>query len=197
MVLKKELEAFWKTRAFVRSMELSAAGWDKKVHDIETTSGPQVVSYVHDYPSRWTWLCTAPASSFNELARTSHDDESYVDAARGGLLHVIALAAEGSPPEKVGGMDWEEQLGRLVALYAGTTRTWEQAGRFESGGHFGVIDYRRPGVPGGLLRPFALSTPGHVVDAGGLLNVIEQVITIDRANHPDWTAGLPRADRSD
>jgi len=195
MVLKKELEAFWKTRLFVRSMEFSAAGWDEKVHNIEATSGPQVVSYVHDYPSRWTWLCTAPVASFNELAQAAHAEERYVDPARGGLLHVIALAAENRPPEKVGGMDWQEQLGKLLALYAGTTRTWEQAGRFETGGHFGVIDYRRPGVPGGLLRPFALGASGRVVDAGGLLRVIEQVITIDRANHPEWTAGIRRANR--
>lgn len=195
MVLKKELDAFWKTRAFVRSMEFSAAGWDEKLHDIESTSGPQVVSYIHDYASRWTWLCTAPASSFNELAQAAHADDSLVDAVRGGLLHVIGLASEKCPPEKVGGMDWEEQLGRLVALYAGTTRTWEQAGRFETGGHFGVIDYRRPGVSGGLLRPFALSTAGRVVNAGGLLQMIEQVITIDRVNHPEWMEGIRRAER--
>lgn len=96
----------------------------------------------------------------------------------------MAGAAEG--PAASQDPDWEQQLGCLLTLYAGTTRTWEAAGRFKNGGHFIVLNYRRTGARDGRLRPFAVADSQRVLPAAELKSMIADVVAVDRARHPEW-----------
>lgn len=97
-------------------------------------------------------------------------------------------AASGNPPPPSDGGDWEQQLGLLLAFYAGTTRTWELANKMQGGGHFIVMDYRKSKDENeSNLRPFVLADTGNtVLSADALAGYIGQVMEIDQSRHPEW-----------
>lgn len=180
-------ESLWKTKKVISKMVLAASGWNQE-RFVHSLTGPVVWGYVYDFPTKWTWLCSIDRDGFVALSKESHGDPARTESVRGGLAFITALVADGSPPPPAEGLDWEQQLGAFLALYAGTTQTWELAGRFESGGHFVVLNYRKPGARGGKLRPFAMRPSASVLTATELQQTIESVIAADRSKHPEWFA---------
>lgn len=186
-MLSKIVESVWKTKTFLSDMELQAAGWHQSMHDVETATGPRVALYVYDLATQWVWLCTLNRAEFVRMSQAGHDTPADVDPVRASLSDVICDVAEERMPAPVDGACWEQQLGALLALYAGSTRTWELADKFVQGGHFIVLHYRRPGQRQGLLRPLALR-PGEnaVLPVPLLQGTIDQVLALDRDRHPEW-----------
>lgn len=127
--------------------------------------------------------------AFVEMSLHSHNAPSEAAAIQSGVASVAGRAAEGSPPLPLDGLTWEQQLGGLLALYAGTTKTWELAQRFVRGGHFIVLNYRKAGDQDGLLRPFAMAdSTASIIPADELQETIANVISADRQRHPEWFA---------
>lgn len=124
--------------------------------------------------------------AFVEMSLHSHNTPGEASAIQSSVASVAGKAAEGSPPAPLDGLTWEQQLGGLLALYAGTTKTWEVAKRFADGGHFIVLNYRKAGDQNGLLRPFAMGDTGGVIPADELERAIAKVIAADRQRHPEW-----------
>lgn len=178
-------ESLRKTQKVISGMVLAASGWNQDTFEHALT-GPVVWGYVFDMPTKWTWLCSIDREGFAALSQESHADPGRAEAVRGGLAFLTARVADGSPPPPAEGLDWEQQLGAFLALYAGTTKTWELADRFESGGHFVVLNYRKPGDQGGSLRPFAMRPSASVLNAAELQQTIKNVIASDRSKHPEW-----------
>lgn len=174
-----------KTQKIISKMVLAAGGWNLDTFEHAVT-GPIVWGYVHDVPTKWTWLCSGDRDGFTALSQESHADPSRAESVRTALAVITAMAADGSPPPSAEGLNWEQQLGVVLALYAGTTKTWELAGKFQSGGHFVVLNYRKPGSRSGNLRPFAMGPSASMLGAAELQQTIEKVIATDRANHPEW-----------
>ncbi|KWU23389.1 hypothetical protein [Burkholderia cenocepacia] len=189
MILNKEIEAFWKTRAFLKSAEMSAAGWDSRILDVEAGSGAQVFSYLYDYSTQYVWMCTTPVEVFNAAARFGKSTEEAATGAQTGLSAVLSNVADKKSPPRVEGFSWEEQLALLTAVYAGTTMAWDAADRFPKGGHFIVIHYRSTGAKQGALRPFVANHTQSVLPAASLLAGVQQVIAVDAAKHPEWLEG--------
>ena len=110
------------------------------------------------------------------------------EAIRSGLLFVLFGAVSGNLPPPSSGGDWEQQLGLLLAFYAGTTRTLELANKMQGGGHFIVMNYRKSkDEKESNLRPFVLADAGNtVLSADALAGYIEQVMEIDQVRHPEW-----------
>lgn len=176
-----------KTRRILTTLTLDAQGWTAgKVHPGDLV-GPQVRLYFWDLPTRWAWLCSLRVDSFQKVASDAQRAPYDWPAIRGCVAHVAAQAAEGHPPAPLAGADWEQQLGGLLAAYAGTTQTWEAAGRLAAGGHFIVLNYRPVGVADGNLRPFVLGAPPEfILPAAEFEARVREVVAIDRERHPEW-----------
>jgi hypothetical protein len=186
-MLLKIVESVWKTKTFLSDMELQAAGWRQSMHDVKTATGPRVNLYVYDLATKWVWMCTLSRTEFVRISQAGHDTPEEVGPVRAGLSAVICDAAEARTPAPMVGASWEQQLGGLLAMYAGSTRTWELANKFADGGHFIVLNYRQAGQRHGLLRPLALRPDADAVLPVALLqSTVEQVLTLDRERHPEW-----------
>lgn len=186
-MLGKSIKAFWQTKTILSSMQMGAAGWEQRMHDPAVASGPVVFVYAHDVVTGWTWMGASERESFVRASEKASADKELTVAARAGCGHIISLAADGKPPTPESGLDWEQQLGQVLSLYAGTTKVWQVADHLRSGGHFVVLHYRAPGSREGMLRPFALPAGDNdVLTADELHALIRQVVTMDRTNHPEW-----------
>jgi hypothetical protein len=185
--MEKE-SSLWKTKQLLSKMVLAASGWEQGSHEAETASGPMVWCYMYDLPTKWTWLCAINREMFVKMSEASHNDQANVQSVRAGVAVVSSMVADGAPPSPLEGLDWEQQLGGLLSLYAGTTQIWEVAQRFVPGGHFIVLNYRKAGKREGLLRPFAMAPSESVLPAAELQHTIAQVLANDRARHPEWFA---------
>ena len=181
-------ESLWKTKKILGRMVLAASGWEQRLHEPEIASGPLVWCYMYDFPTKWTWLCAVNREMFVKMSEESHNDKGNVEAVRAGVGVVSSMAADGNPPAPVEGLNWEQQLGALLSLYAGTTQVWDVASRFVSGGHFVVLNYRKAGERESLLRPFALPPSDSVLTAQQLQQTIDWVLSNDQSRHPEWFA---------
>jgi len=84
----------------------------------------------------------------------------------------------------------ENQLGGILASYAGTTKDWEAYDRMQSGGHFIVMNYRKSDqVTSSLLRPFIVADCNNeAIDAADLMSRVEYILAMDRDKHPEWSS---------
>lgn len=189
---KQALADFYHSASIVTSACVGAAGWSVEIHDAEATTSPSVLLYVWDSVTGWTWLCSVPRQRFTETStKASQELPAVVDAIRGKLGDAIYRAAVGCEPDPDDSAPWEQVLGSMLAVYAGTTQAWSATGGFREGGHFIVSYYRQPAEATGMLRPFALSgdTRGRdVLSVGQLLDAVRSVREMDRARHPEWFA---------
>lgn len=166
------------------------AGWDASVQDVDLAAdpGPKAFLYLFDLVSRWAWMGTASLAGFHELSAAGKKvSTADLNDIRGGLGTMIAGLADGEM--EVSG-EREQGLGVLASMYAGGTKTYAAARGFPDRCHFVVIVYRKPGGKDVLLRPFAMdSGPNRPVDADVLEAMLQQVIDMDRINHPEWFKG--------
>lgn len=175
-----------KTRHTLTSMTLSALGWEAGQIDPENLHGPQTHVYLWDLPTGWAWAGSVPRALFDETALKSSAERNQWAPVRGGLAYVAGQAANGTPPPDHNGQDWEAQLATLLAAYAGTTKIWEASHRMPQGGHFLVLNYRKPKDTGGLLRPAILPGGEGILQADVFLATIEDVVRLDKQRHPAW-----------
>lgn len=179
-------EALHATKRFLSQSLLAVSGWKQESHDAAIT-GPMVWCYVFDLPTKWVWMCTVDLAAFTQMSAYSHTHPEQAQDVYNGVAEVLGKAAQGKPPLPMDNLNWEQQLGALLALYAGTTQVWERAGRFAAGGHFVVLNYRKPGGQDSSLRPFALGAGlSLAIPAAQLQEAIAQVIAADRTRHPEW-----------
>lgn len=189
---QKILSDFSAASSSITSACASAAGWESAVHDPAIAAGPSVLSYVWDQASDWIWVCSASPEQFDKQAdKASRAKPKEVDGFRSALGELIFHAANGAAVDLGLGDTWEKVLGSMIAAYAGTTQTWVLADGFPAGGHFIVLYYRKAGQQHGLLRPFALpqtTSARELLPVARLRSVIDQVVKMDRARHPEWFA---------
>lgn len=177
----------WKTKKLIAESLVRSAGWTPSVRDVAISSAPQIFLYVWDMPSDWVWMCTASLEEFRKLSRAAQDGAVEAETVRGLLGSVIGAAADGRPPQEQCDMDWEEQLGLALSLYAGGTTTYKAANGFPEGGHFIVLNYRSAGARTSKLRPFAAPGRAQVpLSPEVLLAHKAQVLALDRGRHPEW-----------
>ena len=185
-MLNKQLKDFWKTKSFIDTLDARAKGWDPINHDAGLP-GPFVCIYAYDSPTQWIWMCRVARDDFVNLSSCMLANPHLVESVRGSVAHVLGSAAEGTPPADVDVANWENQLGSLLTLYAGTTTTWNAANRFRTeGGHFIVLNYRRAGQFDGKLRPFAMQNCEGIIPVDQFETMVKQVIRMDETNHPEW-----------
>jgi len=188
MDINNLLGQFWQTKKHLTTAVLGAAGWDIRQFHGEASSGPQVFVYTFDQPTGFVWMCSMPRVRFVEVTTEISKKPKMYEAIRSGLLFVLFGAVSGNLPPPSSGGDWEQQLGLLLAFYAGTTRTLELANKMQGGGHFIVMNYRKSkDEKESNLRPFVLADTGNtVLSADALAGYIEQVMEIDQVRHPEW-----------
>jgi len=184
----KQKDVLLDSKSFLLSMEMSDLGWDRTVYDLELTTGPQVILYCYDLLTNWVWMASLPRQSFIELSKKGFESPHETEAVRGGIATLIAQAAGNTAVKTDTTDNWEQQLGTLLSLYAGTTQTWDRANRFKDGGHFFVVNYRNvDDVLSTKLRPFALVDGKNVaLPPAELARILRKVVSDDQLAHPDW-----------
>lgn len=190
--IKRAAADFERSSAFIASACADAGGWALKIHDAEKTASRSVLVYAWDSATKWLWSCSIPCEAFAKLSGSaSQQGPTQIDEIRGALGMTIWHAATGTEPGPDFQDSLENALGSLAALYAGTTRVWEVAGRLQDGGHFIVIYYRNPARRVGNLRPFIMPASASVrgqdiLPVNELLDLIDTVSRMDRKQHPEW-----------
>lgn len=176
------------TKRFLSQSILAVRGWNQASHDA-TITGPVVWCYMFDLPTKWVWLCTVDLASFTQMSAYSHTHPEQAQEVYNGVADIAGKVSQGKPPLPIENLTWEQHLAALLAMYAGTTQVWERARRFADGGHFVVLNYRKPDGQDALLRPFALKAGLTLaIPAAQLQGAIAQVIAGDRERHPEWFA---------
>jgi len=130
-------------------------------------------------------MVSAPREAFNKLAlKASTESSRIVEDVRGALAHLIHECAATQKFTDV----QENQLGGILASYAGTTKVWEMYDRMQSGGHFIVMNYRKSEqVTSSLLRPFIVADSHcEALAADDLLARVAYILGMDQAKHPSW-----------
>lgn len=184
------LKDFTSIKHQVNAIVANATGWSYNKKTIALSSG-SIHFYVRDMESSWTWACVIDQKSFRSIAARLDAEALDVTAVRSSLIHAICELSRGQTLPDIGDLDWEEQLGALLALYACTTTTYLSADRLQSGGHFIVINYFKSMIDGkltGLLRPFFAGPQQsrNLVPVNTFNQWIERVNEIDKRNHPEW-----------
>jgi hypothetical protein len=179
-----------KAHASLRIGEAHAGEWKDHLVNASALQGPSVKAYVYDQPSGWTWCASIPESEFLLSVAQARENRVPPDVIPGAAFQMVCCAADGVPPEPLpDGRTWEEQLGHLMALYAGCTQAWrvlEQRGVWCAGEyHFMVVCYRRPKGRIGVLRPAALRYSAEVMSVKVLRGFLEQIEQVDRTQHPE------------
>ena len=183
------MQDFRRTKRILRSTELDLSGWNLERFDAEKMRGSMVNCYLFDLPTRWIWMCSVPSDEFVSVSEQSHGTQALINEVRSGLAGLIGRRADGKPTPSVNGQDWEDQLALFLCAYAGTTQIWGLTDHFRNGGHFVVINYRKPRAGSSSLRPFAIpekGNPGSLVPAEEFISIVERVIAQDRQTHPEW-----------
>lgn len=173
------------TSAILRNASLNASGWAVNRQDETRSAGPQTFGYIWDQSTGWVWMVSAPREDFSKLAlKASTEPSRIVEDVRGALAHLIHECAA----TRVLTSEQENQLGGMLASYAGTTKVWEASDRMQSGGHFIVMNYRKSDqVTSSLLRPFIVADCNNeAIDAADLMSRVEYILAMDRDKHPEW-----------
>lgn len=173
------------TSAILRTASLNASGWAVNQQDETRSADPQTFGYIWDQATNWVWMVSAPRDAFNKLAvKASTESSRIVEDVRGALAHLIHDCA--ANPKLTS--EQENQLGGILASYAGTTKVWEAYDRMQSGGHFIVMNYRKSEqVTSSLLRPFIVADSNcEALAADDLLARVAYILGMDQAKHPSW-----------
>lgn len=167
-------------------MELNAGGWDLETHDTTLAGTPMVNLYVVDMATNWAWACSVARADFIQQSTAACEDTSLYQAIRDTTSYLIHRAADKLDIDVVDGLTWEHQLGCFLTLYAGTTVTWQKANKFENGGHFIVIMYRKSNETNGKLRPFGNVEYKGILPFKELEKSVQSVVAHDRKHNSQW-----------
>lgn len=175
-----------KTKSFLKEMEFKAAGWEPSAHDPGLAGEALVNLYVFDVPTQWTWACSVGRDEFVAKSSTVPTVASLHTSIREALGTLIQKAADGHKISSIDSLTWEHQLGALLILYAGTTITWEKANRFQEGGNFIVLNYRKPFEIAGRLRPFAQTSFKGILPVLEFESAVKSVIDYDKKSNSSF-----------
>lgn len=178
---------FVKTNAILASAVLEANGWNAQVLAQELLLGPQSFLYVWDQETNWLWMCSVQKDDFINLSKSSlNESDKDKTLIQRTTCQFIGMAASGAAQKD--NEDWQSMLGCAVVAYSGTTKTWELANRMRDGGHFVVIRYPSKQKGYATLRPFYVGSNGDntALDADELKDILDEVQTADKQNHPEW-----------
>lgn len=82
--IEKYVAEYWKTKSFLTSMQLEAAGWQEKMLDRQAAAMPAVFLYAFDLPTEWIWMCSVPLGHFVRMSEHAAAETAAVDDIRGG-----------------------------------------------------------------------------------------------------------------
>jgi hypothetical protein len=164
--------------ATVKSI-LGASGWKMDVNNPQQMVASSIHFYILDHRSDFVWMCTIPKDEF-QLAIEKLPQSAPGEAVEG----VIHLLLQIMKPDA--GSEVQSQLALMLTAYLRGTKTFEYAGRGHRTSHFGFIHY----AGSKMLRPFALQGADRFpLDANTVREGFNQVVRIDKGNHPDWLLG--------
>jgi hypothetical protein len=177
-----------KTKAFLKSMQLGAAGWDVRVMDVSSSQEPVVWMYVIDHATNWYWCVSIARRAFLDIAKESRGCSEQLRQELWDRVGTCIMQAENGIAND--GVDTDRALASAIALFAGTMKTASMIDEDAFLRHFVVINYGCPGDSRTLLRPFALSgSDMEAIHPEDLRKVVEEVVVLDRRHHPEWFIG--------
>lgn len=162
---------------------LNAMGWKEGLVNPEAVSMDSVFFYVFDHDSEWMWCCSIPRDAFYEAP--GHADVGINDAVVSCCSATISECIKAEPLRT----ELEGDLALSLILYVKMTRIYAMTDKATKANHFVVVRY------GGddWLRPFALrGSPSHMNPVNVVMGSIQQVVALDRVNHPEWFARSSR-----
>jgi hypothetical protein len=179
---------YLKTNNILSTMVAGASGWKAKIGSSDVNAGLMSHLYVFDLPTKWVWMCAVARDAFISMSAVGKaQGEADRNAVRNGLATIIATVSEGKAAPVIADVEWEHQLGGLLATYAGSTKVFDAADGLRDGGHFVVLNYRKTDQTDGLLRPVAMpDSSNQILPVEQLNSSIDQVLAIDRQRHPEW-----------
>lgn len=180
-------KALYQVRALGTSAVAAVSGWDSKILDEDVRHVPVCYIYLVDEPTGFMWMAAVPRDEFLRLSMVAFQgSDSFIANVRSACGTLLIAAATERYADFLPDLSWEHQLASSAVLYAGTTQTWAMADRFQNGGHFIVIHYRRAGKFG-QLRPFALMNDRDApLTVEALEQALDEVSIADRTRHPEW-----------
>lgn len=164
----------------VARAHLEASGWALEEH-FHSNPFQCHVFYVCDFNAQTIRLYTIRRDDFQGV---QFDELSSTDLASG-LAEILRNADAGTLSE--------EEHKALPAVLAGyfkstqTFRLWRQSSGADDRLHALVMLY-----PGGYVRPSAARCDSTVLAADSLHHMVQQILDIDRRNHPEWFARAAR-----
>ena len=165
----------------------TSSGWETHIHDKLIMEGPLIFCYVYDEATNWMWVSGVAREAFVEMSEKAKADVKRTDFVRVALGTLISGMADGFHLQSVDTKSLEQDLAGLISAYAGSAETWEKFNHGKRGGHFVVLYYRKAHSKSGSLRPFALTdTNNKILSHTRLKGFINQVLEVDRKNHPEW-----------
>lgn len=183
--ITNQTEHFLKTNAILQEAIGNAGQWNIKVENKEVMAAPSTYFYVWDHDTDFVWmcsLCTDDTVKHTQAASAATGKNKHLYVATLGELIRVAAANDKSYG------NWAELLPQALLLYAGTTQTWEMAGKLVNGGHFIVNRYhnKRTGIHS--VRPFYVSSKAHkkAIPVMELYEMVHQVCDHDKSVHPEW-----------
>lgn len=201
-LLKIQVAAGAQTGAFLHATTTtSAAGWSATILAGMPAGQPSAFFYLCDPAEGILWLTTISGNQVAKaLASIKTAGHSEVDVRSSLGTAIDFLAPDAPPPPGFTRKEVEAIAAGSALAYAAKTQTWKQMGNVADGVHFVILRYRQS-KKDWLLRPFALrGEKDRPIPANLLTDAVGQVVTIDRARHPDWfpnsntsnTKGFPR-----
>ena len=168
---------FLAARAKTAITVLNATGWDQGIVNPEHVSVDSVCFYVMDCQTQWVWSCSVPRESFfAALEQSKSAKKEAAIACCGQMITACAKASELTT-------DMQNDLALALVAYINITQAYQLTQRATKANHFGVIRYGATDT----LRPFAMGGPAHhLLAADDISQAMQQVIAIDKANHPEW-----------
>lgn len=168
---------FLAARAKTTITVLNATGWDHGIVNPEHVSVDSACFYVMDYQTRWVWSCSVPIESFFTLLdRSKSMPQKSIIACCGQMINECANVRTPT-------LEMQNNLAIALGAYIGITEVYQLTESATKASHFGVIRYGATD----MLRPFAMGGPSrYLVEAGDVNHAMQQVMAIDKNNHPEW-----------
>lgn len=166
-------------------MTHAAAGWDTKVLEPDVCAGPLAYFYTMDTPTRALWMGAVNASAIADIRRRAASIPQEIICSAVGAF--VVAQAKGRLLDGVSEEEFPRLFGMSVATYATTTKVFASHDLSIRGGHFVVVNYRKPSSVDGLLRPFVIpSNDNSPLSTDQVLDAVALVERGDRARHPEW-----------
>ena len=168
---------FLSARAKTAVSIINATGWKQGTVNPEYVLADSIFLYVLDYQTKWVWVCSVPRDSFYDVVEKAKkfDQNSAV-------YNCGKMIAECASVEAISS-DNENYLAIAIICYLQTTKSYQLTEDATKQNHFAVIRYGAKDT----IRPFVLNgPPRHMLPANTVLQYMNQVVSMDLQNHPEW-----------